>query len=83
LKKDLDENMKKRLIVPNTQNIGMVDTIFEELVNDKSNVKVAFPLDHMQSYMTNKIKKGEQDRYIIPINLLVLVLLRTIKLRLF
>jgi hypothetical protein len=33
--------------------------------------------------MTNKIKKGVQDRYIISINILVLALLRRIKLRLF
>jgi hypothetical protein len=31
-----DDNIKKRQFVQNAQNIGMLDTVFEELVNDKS-----------------------------------------------
>jgi hypothetical protein len=31
-----DDGSKKRLFVPNSQNIGMVDTVFEELVRNKS-----------------------------------------------
>jgi hypothetical protein len=33
---DNNDNIKKRCLVQNAQNIGMVDTIFEALVNDKS-----------------------------------------------
>jgi hypothetical protein len=31
-----NDDIKKRPLVPNSQNIGMVDTVFEALVNDKS-----------------------------------------------
>jgi hypothetical protein len=31
-----DDEIKKRLFVQNAQNIGLVDTAFEELVSDKS-----------------------------------------------
>jgi hypothetical protein len=31
-----DDEIKKRRFVQNTQNIGLVDTVFEELVSDKS-----------------------------------------------
>ena len=31
-----DDDIKKRRLVQNAQNIGIVDTIFEELVSDKS-----------------------------------------------
>jgi hypothetical protein len=31
-----DDEIKKRRFVQNSQNIGLVDTVFEELVSDKS-----------------------------------------------
>jgi hypothetical protein len=31
-----DDGIKKRCFVQNSQNIGLVDTVFEELVSDKS-----------------------------------------------
>jgi hypothetical protein len=31
-----DDEIKKRRFVQNAQNIGLVDTVFEELVSDKS-----------------------------------------------
>jgi hypothetical protein len=31
-----DDEIKKRLFVHNAQNIGFVETVFEELVSDKS-----------------------------------------------
>jgi hypothetical protein len=31
-----DDEIKKRQLVQNSQNIGLVDTVFEELVSDKS-----------------------------------------------
>jgi hypothetical protein len=31
-----DDGIKKRCLVQNAQNIGMVDTVFEELVSEKS-----------------------------------------------
>jgi hypothetical protein len=38
-------------------------------------------LDYMLSDMTNKIREGVQDGYIISINLLVMILPRKLKLR--
>ena len=31
-----DDNIKKRRLIQNAQNIGLVDTVFEELVSGKS-----------------------------------------------
>jgi hypothetical protein len=31
-----DDEIKKRRFVQNAQNIGLIDTVFEELVSDKS-----------------------------------------------
>jgi hypothetical protein len=42
----------------------MVDTLFEELVSDKSYIEIFNFLDHMPSDMNNKINKGVHERYI-------------------
>jgi hypothetical protein len=48
-----DDDIKKNCFVQNAQNIGLVDTIFEELVSDKSFIETcnflrshAIRLDH-------------------------------------
>jgi hypothetical protein len=35
-----DDEIKKRRFVQNAQNIGLVDTVFEELVSDKSFIEI-------------------------------------------
>jgi hypothetical protein len=67
-----NNDIKKRRLVQNAQNIGMVDTVFEALVNDKSFSEFAISLDHMPSDMINKPKKRMQDKFIIHANLRVL-----------
>jgi hypothetical protein len=47
-----DDEIKKRCFVQNAQNIGLVDTVIEELVSDKSFIErsfLAISLDHMPS----------------------------------
>jgi hypothetical protein len=67
-----NDDIKKRRLVQNAQNIGMVDTVFEALVNDKSFSETCNFLDHMPSDMINKPKKRMQDRSILHGNQRVL-----------
>jgi hypothetical protein len=76
-----DDDIKKRRLVQNAQNIGMVDTVFEALVSDKSFLEKCNFLRSHAIDMISKIKKKMQDRSIIHLNLLVL--LRRIKSRQF
>ena len=60
-----DDDVKKHCLVQNAQNIGIVETVFEALLSDKSLQKHATSLYHMPSEMINKPKKRVQDRFII------------------
>jgi hypothetical protein len=56
-----DDEIKKHLFVQNAQNIGLVDTVFEEPASDKSCIETAISLDHMPSDLISKIRKKLQD----------------------
>jgi hypothetical protein len=57
-----DDNIKKRRLVQNAQNIGMVDTVFEALVSDKSFLETCnFLRSHAIRYdQQNKEKNARQ-----------------------
>jgi hypothetical protein len=57
-----DDNIKKRCLVQNAQNIGMVDTVFEALVSDKSFLETRnFLRSHAIRYdQQNKEKNARQ-----------------------
>jgi hypothetical protein len=66
-----DDEIKKRRFVQNDQNIGLVDTVFEELVSDNSIIErgfLAISLDHMPSHLISNIRKKLQDRFTILAN---------------
>ena len=42
-----EDDIKKRRLVQNAQNIGIVDTIFEELVIDKSFTETCHTLEYV------------------------------------
>jgi hypothetical protein len=52
-----DDEIKKPWFVQNTQNIGLVDIVFEELVSDKSFIETAISLDHMPSDLISNIRR--------------------------
>jgi hypothetical protein len=56
------DNIKKRRLVQNAQNIGMVDTVFEALVDDKSFLETCnFLRSHaIRHYQQNKEKNARQ-----------------------
>jgi hypothetical protein len=62
------DEIKKRQFVQNAQNIGLVDTVFEELVNDSFILKLAISLDHMPSDLISNVRKKLQDRFTILAN---------------
>jgi hypothetical protein len=76
-----DENIKKRQSVQNAQNIGIFDTIFEELVSDESFIEICnFLRSHAIRHKQQNKKKGVKDKYMIPLyDFLLLVLPRKIK----
>jgi hypothetical protein len=42
-----NDEIKKRQFVKNSQNIGLVDTVFEEIVSDESSIEICdFPRSH-------------------------------------
>jgi len=57
-----DDDIKKRHLVQNAHNIGMVDTVFEALVDDKSFLETCnFPRSHAIRYdQQNKEKNARQ-----------------------
>ena len=57
-----DDNIKKRRLVQNAQNIGMVDTVFEELVSVKSFIETCnFLRSHaIRRDQQNKEKSSRQ-----------------------
>jgi hypothetical protein len=66
-----DDDIKKRQSVQNAQNTRMVDTVFVELVSDKSFIETCTFLRSHAIIHDQQIRKGTQYRYIIHINLLV------------
>jgi hypothetical protein len=72
-----DDDIKKRRLVQNAQNIGMVDIVFEALVDDKSSLETCNLLRSHAIRYDHKIKRKMQDKSIMYLNLLVL--LRRIK----
>jgi hypothetical protein len=67
-----DDDIKKRCLVQNAQNIGMVDTVFEALVSDKPFLETFnFLSSHAKRY-DQQNKEKMQDRSIVHLNLLVL-----------
>jgi hypothetical protein len=68
-----DNDVKKRQFVQNAQNIGLVDTLFEELVNEKSSIETYNFLRSHAIRHDQQHKKRLQDRFTIPDNLLVLL----------
>jgi hypothetical protein len=68
-----DDDIKKRCLVQNAQNIGMVDTVFEALVDYKTFLETCNFYGHMQLDMISKIKRKMQDRSIVHHSLLVLL----------
>jgi hypothetical protein len=65
-----DDEIKKCLFVLNAQNIGLVDTVFEELVSDKLGLlkKLVISLDLMPSDLISNIRKKLQDRFTILVS---------------
>jgi hypothetical protein len=63
-----DDDIKKRRFVQNAQNIGLVDTVFEELVSNKSFIETCNFLDHMPSDLISNIRKKLQDKSTILAN---------------
>jgi hypothetical protein len=49
----------------NAQNIGLVDTVFEELVSDKSFIETCISLVHMPSDLISNTRKKLQYRFTI------------------
>jgi hypothetical protein len=64
--------VKKRCFVPNSQNIGLVNTVFEQLVVKSHLQKRPISSDHIPSDMTNRIWEKVQVIFIILTNLQVL-----------
>jgi hypothetical protein len=58
-----DDDIKKRLFVQNAQNIGLVDTVFEELVSDKSFIETCNFLRSNAIRLDQQYKM--QDRFTI------------------
>jgi hypothetical protein len=67
-----NDDTKKRCLVQNAQNIGMVDTVFDALMDDESFSETCnfCSVCHMPSDMINMPKKRTQDRSIIHANLM-------------
>jgi hypothetical protein len=65
-----DDEIKKRLFVQNNQNIGFVDTVFEELGSEVISLlyKLAISLDHVPSDLISNIRKKLQDRFTMLAN---------------
>jgi hypothetical protein len=57
--------------VQNAQNIGLFDTVFEELVIEKSFIQTCNFLRSQPSDMISKISKRLQDRFIVLVNILM------------
>jgi hypothetical protein len=55
-----DDEIKKLRVVHNAQNIGLVDTIFEELVSDKS---ITVTCNFLRSHAISNIRKKLQDKF--------------------
>jgi hypothetical protein len=53
-----DDEINKSCILQNAQNIGLVDTVFEELVSDKSFIETCNTLDDMPSDLNSNIRKS-------------------------
>jgi hypothetical protein len=60
-----DDEIKMCSFVQNAQNIGLVDTVFEELVSEVISIfiELAISLDHMPSDLISNIRKKLQDRF--------------------
>jgi hypothetical protein len=60
-------------MVQNTQNIGMIDTGFEALVNDRSFTEACNFFRNMPSDLINRTRKRVPNRFIVFINLVILL----------
>jgi hypothetical protein len=60
-----DDEIKKRQFVQNSQNIGLVDTLFEELVSDKSFIETSNFLRSHAIRLDQQYKEKLQDRFTI------------------
>jgi hypothetical protein len=58
-----DDEIEKRLFVQNTQDIGFVDTVFEELVSDKSFIETCNFLRSHTIRLDQQYKEKLQDRF--------------------
>jgi hypothetical protein len=58
-----DDDIKKRRLVQNAQNIGMVDTVFEALVNDKSFSETC---NFLRSHAIRHDQQAKADPYYMP-----------------
>jgi hypothetical protein len=63
-----DDDIKKRHFVQNAQNIGLVDTVFEELVSDKSFIETCNFLRSHAIRLDQQYKENQQDRFTILAN---------------
>jgi hypothetical protein len=59
-----DDEIKKRRFVQNAQNIGLVDTVFEELVSDKSFIETCFFLRSSHTIRLDQQYKEKAARQI-------------------
>jgi hypothetical protein len=59
---------KKRRFVHNAQNIGLVDTVFEELVSDKSFIETCNFLRSHAIRLDQQYKEKGKDRFTILTN---------------
>jgi hypothetical protein len=60
-----DDEIKKHRFVQNTQNIGLIDTVFEELVSDKSCIETCNFLTLHSIRLDQQLRKKLQDRFTI------------------
>jgi hypothetical protein len=63
-----NDEIKKRRFVQNAQNIGLVDTVFEELVSDKSFIETCNFLRSHAIRLDQQYKEKLQDRFTILAN---------------
>jgi hypothetical protein len=63
-----DDEIKKRRFVQNAQNIGLVDTVFEELVSDRSFIETCNFLRSHAIRLDQQYKKKLQDRFTVLSN---------------
>jgi hypothetical protein len=63
-----DDEIKKRRFVQNAQNTGLIDTVFEELVSDKSCIETYNLLRSHAIRLDHQYKEKLQDRFTMLAN---------------